>query len=133
MEVRGHRKPRACFQSADILPHLIQKESSGRVGVIGPDTRYGNAEGLGQVLPSTGAGVAKSLGITWQPDLMTGTTPAAAAYQRKIAQGYLDEALNATGNVTDALKYYHGGPNRAIWGPKTNAYAAEILRQMGAQ
>lgn len=84
-----------------------------------------------QVLPSTGQGVARKLGVAWRPDLMSGDSEAAVNYQRAIGQGYLEEALGKTGNVTDALKYYHGGPNRRLWGPKTNAYAADVLRRMG--
>lgn len=99
--------------------------------MTGPQTAYGRAQGLTQVLPSTGQGVAKKLGVPWRPDLMSGTSEAAAAYQRAIGQAYLDEALSKTGNVSDALKYYHGGPNRGLWGRKTNAYAADVLRRMG--
>jgi soluble lytic murein transglycosylase-like protein len=125
------RKGRVPFQSGDILPHLIKQESGGRVGVSGPQTQYGRANGLTQVLPATAAGVAKKLGVPWRPDLMTGTSEAAANYQKAIGQGYLEEALTKTGNVSDALKYYHGGPNRRQWGPKTNAYADNILRRLG--
>jgi soluble lytic murein transglycosylase-like protein len=103
------------------------------VGAIGPQTPYGQAQGLAQVLPSTAKAVAEKIGLPWRPDLMTGTSDTAAQYQRAIGKGYLDEALAATGNVTDALKYYHGGPNRKMWGPKTQAYAASILRRMGVQ
>lgn len=63
---------------------------------------------------------------------MTGTSPEAASYQHLIGKGYLDQALNATGNVYDALRYYHGGPNRDLWGPKTTAYAENIVRRLGA-
>lgn len=122
---------RVPFRSDDILPALIQQESGGRPGIAGPQTQYGQARGLTQVLPSTGQGIAKKLGVAWRPDLMAGTSEAAVQYQRAIGQAYLEEALNATGNVTDALKYYHGGPNRRIWGPKTNAYATSVLRRLG--
>lgn len=122
---------RAPFQSGEILPHLIQQESRGRAGVTGPQTAYGHAQGMTQVLPATGAAVAKRLGVAWRPDLMAGTSDAAAQYQAAIGQGYLDEALSRTGNVTDALRYYHGGPNRKLWGPKTEAYANGILRRLG--
>lgn len=62
---------------------------------------------------------------------MKGSSPEAAEYQRKIGQAYLEEGLNATGNVRDALRYYHGGPDRRLWGPKTNNYADSILKRMG--
>lgn len=94
-------------------------------------TKYGQAQGNTQVLPATGQGLASKLGIPWRPDLMTGTTPEAAAYQRRIGQAYLEEGLSKTGNVRDALRYYHGGPNRKMWGPKTNGYADSILKRMG--
>lgn len=122
---------RVPFQSADILPHLIQQESGGRAGVSGPQTPYGQAQGLTQVLPATAQGIAKRLGVPYRPDLMSGTSEAAKQYQAAIGQAYLDEALDKTGNVSDALKYYHGGPNRRIWGPKTEAYASGILRRLG--
>jgi len=99
--------------------------------VSGPQTPYGQAKGLTQVLDTTAQGVAKRLGVPWRPDLMSGASEAAANYQRAIGQGYLEEALDKTGNVSDALKYYHGGPNRRLWGPKTNAYSAGILRRLG--
>ena len=85
-----------------------------------------------QVLPATAQGVAKKLGVAWRPDLMSGTSEAAAKYQQAIGQGYLEEALDKTGNVADALKYYHGGPNKRLWGRKTNAYSDGILRRLGA-
>lgn len=113
------------------MPHLIAQESGGRAGAVGPQTQYGRAQGNMQVLPATGAGVARSLGIPWRPDLMSGTSTEAARYQRIIGQGYLDEALQKTGNVTDALHYYHGGPDRRLWGPKTRAYAQDVLHRMG--
>jgi len=114
------------------LPHLISQESGGKAGITGPQTQYGRAQGLTQVLPATGQGVARKLGVAWRPDLMSGNSPAAAQYQAAIGQGYLEEALSKTGNVRDALKYYHGGPNRRLWGSKTNAYADSVLRKMGA-
>ena len=123
---------RVAFRSADILPHLISQESGGKAGITGPQTQYGRAQGLTQVLPATGQGVARKLGVAWRPDLMSGNSPAAAQYQAAIGQGYLEEALSKTGNVRDALKYYHGGPNRRLWGSKTNAYADSVLRKMGA-
>ncbi len=122
---------RVAFRSDEILPALIQQESGGRVGVSGPQTQYGTAQGMTQVLPATAAGVAKKLGVPWRPDLMSGTSKEAAQYQQAIGQGYLEEALNKTGTVEDALKYYHGGPNRRLWGRKTNAYAADVLRRLG--
>ncbi len=83
-----------------------------------------------QVLPDTARGVAQKLGIPYRPDLMTGKTADAADYQRRIGQAYLQEGLQKTGNLRDALHYYHGGPDRTMWGPKTRAYANSVLNRM---
>jgi len=110
---------------------VIQQESGGRPGAIGPMTPYGQAQGETQMLPATAQAMAKKLGVDWRSDLMTGTSPQAAAYQDALGRAYLNEGLAATGNMHDALRYYHGGPNRRMWGPKTNAYAASVMARMG--
>jgi soluble lytic murein transglycosylase-like protein len=83
-----------------------------------------------QTLPSTAAEMASKLGISFDPSRMTSHAPADIAYQRQLGNAYLREGLQKTGNIRDALRYYHGGPNRALWGPKTNAYAASILERL---
>lgn len=117
---------------SQVFPHLVMQESGGRAGVLGPQTRYGQAQGRTQMLPETARATARRLGVPWQPEMMTGTTPEAAAYQDRLGLAYLEEGLQNTGNMRDALRYYHGGPNRALWGPKTNAYAEEVLGRMGS-
>lgn len=112
----------------DLFEAVIAQESGGHRGVTGPDTKYGNAHGMTQVLDSTGEGVAKKLGIEWRPDLMRGTSEEAAAYQRRIGRAYFEEGLaRYHGDVRKALMYYHGGPDEAKWGPKTRAYADQVL------
>jgi len=115
-----------------IFDSLIQQESGGRAGVLGPQTRYGRAEGLTQMLPATARETAERNGIPWRPELMRGTSPEAAEYQRRLGRLYFEEGLRETGNVRDALRYYHGGPNRDLWGPRTNRYAEEVLARAGA-
>ncbi len=110
------------------MPALIQQESGGRPGILGPVTKYGRAEGLTQMLPDTAKGVAQKLGWPWRPDLMSGTSEEAQKYQRSLGEAYLREGYKATGNARDALHYYHGGPNRRLWGSKTRAYADAVLR-----
>ena len=121
--------------NADNFPKLagavFQKESGMRPGVKGPMTKYGQALGLSQMLPGTAKEMAAKNGLPWRPDLMTGTTQEAAQYQARLGAAYLHEGLRKTGNVRDALRFYHGGPNRALWGPKTNAYADSILSSFG--
>lgn len=123
--------PPARFPSSAVMPALIQAESGGRPGILGPQTQYGRAQGLTQMLPATAKQMANKLGLPWRPDLMTGATPEAAQYQAQLGQAYLEQGMGATGNTRDALRYYHGGPNRAQWGPKTNSYADRILAQLG--
>lgn len=116
--------------SADaVFPSLVEQESGGRAGVRGPQTPYGQALGRTQVLPSTARGIARSLGIPYREDLLTGTTPEAAAYQDQLGRAYLQEGFDKTGNARDALMYYHGGPDRSLWGPKTQRYADEVLQR----
>lgn len=83
------------------------------------------------MLPATAEGTAKRLGVPWRPDLMRATSPEGAAYQRALGEAYFQQGMSETGNLRDALHYYHGGPNRRLWGPKTRAYADAVLRKMG--
>lgn len=83
-----------------------------------------------QVLPGTAKEMSGKLGLPYRPDLMTAKTPEAASYQRQIGEAYLQEGLQKTGNVRDALRYYHGGPDRRMWGPKTNNYANSVLAKL---
>lgn len=83
------------------------------------------------MLPGTAQEMATKLGLPFRPDLLRSNDPAALDYQRRLGAAYLQEGLAKTGNVRDALRYYHGGPDRAQWGPKTNAYANAILSRIG--
>ena len=112
---------------------LIQQESGGKAGAIGPQTRYGQALGMTQLLPETAREMAASLGVPFRQDLLTGKTPEAAEYQRYLGQAYLEQGLRHTGNIRDALHYYHGGPNRRLWGPKTRAYADSVIARLRGQ
>lgn len=76
--------------------------------------------------------MAAKLGLPWHPDLVNGTDEAARKYQLALGRAYFNEGLARTGNVRDALHYYHGGPNRHLWGPKTHRYADEVLARVGA-
>lgn len=110
-----------------IFRSLVQQESGGRPGVLGPRTQYGRAEGMTQMLPATAREMAGKLGVPWRPELMRGKSADAARYQMRLGKAYFEQGLKETGNVRDALRYYHGGPNRGMWGRKTNRYADQVL------
>jgi soluble lytic murein transglycosylase-like protein len=116
-----------------VFNSLIQQESGGRAGIRGPRTQYGQPLGKTQMLPETAREMAGKLGLAWRPDLLTSATPEGAAYQERLGRAYFDEGLSKTGNVRDALHYYHGGPNRAMWGPKTRDYANSVIRRTGGR
>jgi hypothetical protein len=116
---------------AKLLDALAQVESSGRFGIVGPQTKYGRALGGYQMLSGTAQEMARKEGLRWQAHLMTSPTKEGQDYQRRLANAYLQEGLQRTGNVRDALKYYHGGPNRKLWGPKTDAHAEKVLALAG--
>jgi hypothetical protein len=109
-----------------MLPKLIRQESGGRVGISGPQTKYGRAQGLTQMLPATAKAMAEAEGLEWRPELMTGTSPEAAEYQQQLGKAYLTEGIRETGDVRGGLMYYHGGPDRKQWRSKTQAYADAI-------
>jgi len=112
----------------------IQQESGGRPGVLGPQTQYGQAQGLTQMLPDTAQAMAEKLGLPWNPQLMTAATPEAAAYQEKLGRAYFDEGLQKYGGDPEkALAYYHGGPNEALWGPKTRAHVQAVMGRVQPQ
>ena len=107
---------------------VIQHESGGKGTAVSPMGALGST----QMLPGTAQEMAGKLGLPYRPDLLQSNDPAALDYQRRLGAAYLQEGLQRTGNVRDALRYYHGGPNRSMWGPKTNAYADAVLSRMGS-
>lgn len=93
-----------------LLKAVAQVESGGNVGTR--DSNQG-AQGLMQMLPATAAAMGAS-----NPRDPAQVIPAAAKY--------LAEGFDQTGNAADAIRYYHGGPDRRIWGPKTETYVAKV-------
>lgn len=85
------------------------------------------------MLPGTAQEMAHKLGMQFNPSLLRSNDPQALAYQRQLGEAYLREGMEKTGNVRDALHYYHGGPNRRLWGPKTKAYANSVLGRIGGR
>lgn len=106
-------------------------ESNNTPGAIGPETAWGHAKGSMQLLDGTAKEMAGKLGLPWRPDLMTATSPDAQQYQEALGKAYFMQGLQATGNYYDAARYYHGGPSRSMWGPKTEHYARQFIARLG--
>ena len=84
-----------------------------------PNTRPSSAGAIGQfqIMPA----VARNLGV--DP-----SDPMQAAHG---AATLLKQAYDANGgDVARTAMTYHGGPNTALWGPKTRAYAEKIASAM---
>lgn len=110
-----------------LRPVIVAQESRGDYTRVSPK----GALGAYQVMPATGRALAARLNMEWRPDLMTATTPEAKQYQDAIGTAAIQEAISAGGgDLVTTAKYYHGGSNRANWGPKTDRYAADIVRRM---
>lgn len=106
---------------------VIHQESGGN----GRAVSSAGALGSTQMLPATAREMADKLNLPWRPDLLQSSDPEALDYQRTLGAAYLREGLAKTGNTRDALRYYHGGPDTRLWGPKTNAYADAVLSRLG--
>jgi soluble lytic murein transglycosylase len=107
---------------------IIPQESGGNGLALSPKGALGST----QMLPNTAREMAGKLGLPFRPDLLRSNTPEALQYQRRLGEAYFQQGLSETGNIRDALHYYHGGPDRRQWGPKTRAYANQVLARLGA-
>lgn len=112
---------------AGLFDALIKQESGGN----GLARSSAGAIGSTQMLPQTARQMAQKLGVPWRPGMLMSNAPDALQYQRRLGEAYLNEGMERTGNVRDALHYYHGGPDRRQWGPKTRAYAKAVLSRLG--
>lgn len=97
-----------------LLKSIMMVESGAKKDALGRITATSPQGALGpmQLLPSSFPDV--------NPYDPTEAIPAAAKY---LAQGR-DEHK---GDITQALMYYHGGPNIKQWGPKTHAYPSAVF------
>lgn len=125
--------PSGGFPVSKVMDALTAQESGGDGTAVGPQTRYGRAYGSTQLQPATAKAMAAKRGLPFMPQMLQSNDPKALAYQRTLAEAYLTEGLDRTGNIRDALHYYHGGPDRSLWGPKTQAYANEVLGRLGVR
>lgn len=78
-------------------------------------TSSAGAVGPFQILPGT----ARGLGID--------INRSSFEEQAKAAAQYLRQGMDAYGDLGSAFKFYHGGPDTSLWGPKTRAYEGKAL------
>lgn len=100
---------------------VAQVESGMRPShiVTGPPTRYGRAVGTMQVLPSTGRGMGCGDLRDTRQNVRCGVR-------------YLRNSLNRhNGDAGLAALEFHGGPDRRLWGPRTQRYRQMVLARMG--
>jgi soluble lytic murein transglycosylase-like protein len=108
---------------------LIEQESGGNGMAVSSQGALGST----QMLPATAHEMSRKLGLPFRPDWLKSNDPQALEYQRRLGRAYFEEGLAKTGNVRDALHYYHGGPDRRQWGPKTHHYANAVLARIGGR
>lgn len=88
----------------DLVDAVIFAESSGRANAVGPQTKYGTAKGLMQLLDSTGKEMHQKLGLKGKYD------PFDADQNRLIGTAYLDELVGRYDNsVPLGLAAYNWG------------------------
>jgi hypothetical protein len=108
---------------------IVQKESGGDYTALSPK----GALGAYQVMPATAKTLAGRLGLPWDANLMRSNTPQGRQYQDAIGNAAIQEALQAgNGDVGRAAAYYHGGSDESQWKGKTQAYARDIVANMGS-
>ena len=88
----------------DLVDAVIFAESSGRANAVGPNTKYGTAKGLMQLIDSTGKEMHQKLGLKGKYD------PFDAEQNRLIGTAYLDELVGRYDNsVPLGLAAYNWG------------------------
>lgn len=104
---------------------ILNKESSGvhqaADGTLtqGAPTKWGQAQGFFQVLPSTAAGYKRDDGSAYN---------LADPFDNiEVGIRNIREARDRDPNPSAIFAYYHGGPDAKIHGPKTEQYVREAM------
>lgn len=125
----GQAQPSGPLSIQSVLPAIVAQESGGNYAAVNGET---GALGAYQVMPTTAQTLAGRLGLPWNPTLMTSDSPAGRAYQDRIGQAAIQEAIDASGGDPATMAaYYHGGSDRSKWGPRTQQYANEVVARIG--
>ena len=102
----------------NVLMALGHQESRYNAAAVGPTTKWGRAKGMMQYLDST----AEGMGIN-QFDPAQSIDAAAKQIRERLDKGY---------SMDDAVKEHFAGPDRKLWGPKTEVYGREVMEKAGA-
>lgn len=96
----------------DVLLGMAKQESGFNPLAMGPQTKWGRAQGIMQYL----SGTAASLGID----------PLDPSQAIDAAAKQIRERLDMGESIEEAIAHHHAGPNRALWGPKTADYVEKV-------
>lgn len=99
----------------DLLHATALVESGENPNATGPATKYGQAQGITQLIPAT----AESLGVTDASDPNQAVSATAKLYAENLKR--------YKGDLPSAVGAYHGGTDQKNWGPKTKAYQDKVL------
>jgi hypothetical protein len=127
---------------AQVMPHLFKAESSNNPKAVGPETKYGTAKGLGQLLDKTGREWHQKLGLPGKYDPFNeeqNATISAAYYDWLLGQFKGDPKLALAaynygiGNVKNKMKTW-GNSFKSIY-PRlpleTQQYVMRISKNAG--
>jgi Transglycosylase SLT domain len=97
-------------------------ESNEQPSAVSP----AGAQGIAQFMPATAATAGQN-GTAIDPTNPSQAIPAQARMMDGLISKYTDPTTGQP-DVNAALMEYHGGPNRAIWGPLTAAYPGKVAK-----
>ena len=101
----------------NVLMALGHQESRFNSRAIGPTTQLGRAKGMMQYLDGT----AQGMGIN-PFDANQSIDAAAKQIRDRLSKGY---------SMEDAVKEHFAGPDRKLWGKKTDVYGREVMEKAG--
>ncbi|WP_235162437.1 MULTISPECIES: transglycosylase SLT domain-containing protein [Sediminibacillus] len=112
-----------------IVYELLKVETGGTFDakLVGPETKYGKAYGMGQFMTNTAPWVAEMAGLPYEKELLYDPY-----YSMQLSIVYLDYLHNEYGNWEEALTAYHRGMSGMKKFVRENGdakswYAVEIL------
>ena len=108
---------------------IVAQENGGKY--TGVNTQGSGAMGKYQLMAPTARALAKRLGLSYRPDLLTTDTPESRQYQDALGAAARDEAWSYGGGDTGrASAYYQAGPSKQ-GGPNNRKYVSDIERRLG--